>query len=161
MMITPAHVSVVDDDESVRESLPDLLRQFGFDSSTFSSAEDFLTSDRIFHTRCLILDVGMPGISGPDLFRELKRRGLDLPVIFITAHKDETLRLQLLKQGAIECLFKPFRSTALLNSVKIALKMEWPAGQYLAEEPEEVLAEMLRFFMEENEHELQTDRRFA
>jgi FixJ family two-component response regulator len=122
-MITTTIVSVVDDDESIRESLPDLLKQFGFESRTFSSAEEFLTSDPTSLTQCLILDIGMPGMSGPDLFRELKRRGLTIPVIFVTAQIDESLRSRLLKEGATECLFKPFRYTALLNSIKIALKM--------------------------------------
>jgi FixJ family two-component response regulator len=120
-MTTTTVVSVVDDDESIRESLPDLLKQFGFESLTFSSAEEYLTSDPVSLTQCLILDIGMPGMSGPDLFRELKRRGLKIPVIFVTAQIDETLRSRLLEEGAIECLFKPFRYMALLNSIKTAL----------------------------------------
>ena len=83
-------VSVVDDDESVRESLPDLLREFGFAVQAFSSAEEFLASDYVCQTRCLILDVAMPGMSGPDLQRELMLRRKKIPIVFITAHGDET-----------------------------------------------------------------------
>ena len=85
-------VSVVDDDESVRESLPDLLREFGFAVRAFSSAEEFLASDCVGQTRCLILDIAMPGMTGPDLQRELTRRRKEIPIVFITAHGDETVR---------------------------------------------------------------------
>jgi len=115
-------VSVVDDDESVRESLPDLLGEFGFASRTFSSAEDFLASDCVDQTRCLILDIAMPGMSGPELQRELKLRGQRIPIIFITASTEKTVRSRLLEQGAIECLFKPFSDTALLEAVNSALQ---------------------------------------
>ena len=116
-------VSVVDDDESVRESLPDLLRQFGFAARTFASAEAFLTSDVVNETRCVILDVVMPGMSGPDLQQELKRRRLEIPIVFITAQGDETIRPRLLADGAVECLFKPFSETALLDALNTALRM--------------------------------------
>jgi FixJ family two-component response regulator len=115
-------VSVVDDDESVRESLPDLLREFGFSVDTFASAEEFLASDRIGQTRCLILDIAMPGMSGPDLHRELTRRQQGIPVIFITAHGDQNTRPQLLAQGAVECLLKPFSDTALREALDVALR---------------------------------------
>ena len=114
-------VAVVDDDESVRESLPDLLGEFGFDSRTFSSAEEFLASDCPDQTGCLILDFAMPGMSGSDLQRELKLRGRETPVIFITASTDKTVRLRLLEQGAVECLFKPFSDTALLAAINSAI----------------------------------------
>jgi FixJ family two-component response regulator len=114
-------LSVVDDDESVRESLPDFLRQFGFAVEAFSSAEAFLASDCLSQTTCLILDIAMPGMSGPDLHRELLRRGQAIPTIFITAHADETVRPRLLEQGAVECLFKPFSDTDLLDAVNAAL----------------------------------------
>ena len=114
-------VSVVDDDESVRESLPDLLGEFGFAAHAFSSAEEFLASDCVDQTRCLILDVAMPGMSGPGLQRELKLRRQKIPIVFITAQREETVRLQVLEQGAIECLFKPFSDTALLEAVNSAL----------------------------------------
>jgi FixJ family two-component response regulator len=114
-------VSVVDDDESVRESVPDLLRELGFSAQAFSSAEEFLASDHVNETRCLILDVAMPGMTGPDLQRELKLRGQKIPIVFITGNRDETLRPRLLEQGAVECLFKPFSDTALLKAVDAAL----------------------------------------
>jgi FixJ family two-component response regulator len=117
-------VSVVDDDESVRESLPDLLRELGFVVRAFSSAEEFLASDCVGQTRCLILDVAMPGMSGPDLQRELTRRGEEIPIVFITAHRDETVRPSLLEKGAVECLFKPFSDTALLDAVNAALRVK-------------------------------------
>jgi FixJ family two-component response regulator len=116
-------VSVVDDDESVRESLPDLLSEFGFAASTFSSPEEFLASDCVGQTRCLVLDVAMPGMSGPDLQQELKRRGRDIPIIFITASTDKSVRPRLLEEGAVECLFKPFSDTALLAALNVALRV--------------------------------------
>ena len=117
-----ALVSIVDDDESVRESLPDLLREFGFAARTFSSAEEFLASDALALTRCLVLDVAMPGMSGPELQLELGRRGQKIPIIFITAHADKSLRPRLLEQGAVEYLFKPFSDTALLAALNTALR---------------------------------------
>jgi FixJ family two-component response regulator len=115
-------VSVVDDDESVRESLPDLLREFGFAARAFSSAEDFLSSDCLRETKCLILDVFMPGMTGPDLQRELKLRGQKVPIIFMTARKNDTVRPKVIEQGAVECLFKPFSETALLDALNAALQ---------------------------------------
>jgi FixJ family two-component response regulator len=114
-------VSVVDDDESVRESLPDLLREFGFAARAFSSAEEFLASDCIGDTRCLILDIVMPGMTGPDLQRELSRRQSEIPIVFVTAHGGEAVRSNLLRQGAVECLSKPFSDTALLEALNAAL----------------------------------------
>ena len=116
-------MSVVDDDESVRESLPDLLREFGFAAQAFSSAEAFLASDVVSETSCLILDIAMPGMSGPDLQQELIRRRQEIPIVFITANGDETIRPRLLAQGAVECLFKPFSETALLDALNAALRM--------------------------------------
>jgi FixJ family two-component response regulator len=115
-------VSIVDDDESVRESLPDLLHEFGFDVQTFSSAEEFLTSADLLQTDCLIVDMKMPGMSGRELQVELRRRCTELPLIFITAHQDEAVRLGVLAEGAIECLFKPFSDTALLAALKTVLR---------------------------------------
>ena len=115
-------VAVVDDDESVRESLPDLLKEFGLGARTFSSPEEFLASDCVDQTQCLILDIAMPGMTGPDLQRELKLRGQEIPIIFITASTDRTVRRRLLEQGAVECLFKPFSDTALLEAVNSALR---------------------------------------
>ncbi len=114
-------VSVVDDDESVRESLPDLLNELGYVAEAFSSAEEFLASRHIGRNKCLILDVAMPGMSGPDLLRELKRRGQDIPVIFITGQRDGTIRPRVIEQGAVDCLFKPFSDTALQDALKAAL----------------------------------------
>jgi FixJ family two-component response regulator len=115
-------VSVVDDDESVRESLPDLLREFGFAVEAFASGEEFLASDCVCRTRCLILDVAMPGMSGPDLQRELTLRRKEIPIVFITAHRDETVRPRLLEQGAVDCLFKPFSDTALREALNAAFR---------------------------------------
>ena len=123
MVVRPL-VSVVDDDQSVRESLPDLLREFGFAAQAFSSAEEFLGSGSMDETRCLILDVAMPGMSGPDLKSELIRRGQSIPIIFITAQRDESVRLRILEQGAFTCLFKPFHDTALLEALESALGRE-------------------------------------
>ena len=118
-------VAVVDDDESVRESLPDLLREFGFTARSFSSAEEFLASEYVGQTNCLILDVGMPGMSGPELQRELKLRGQHIPVVFITANRDEAMRPRVLAQGAVACLFKPYSETALLEALNMALRREF------------------------------------
>jgi FixJ family two-component response regulator len=115
-------VSIVDDDESVRESLPDLLKEFGFAVRAFSSAEAFLSSDWIDKTKCLILDVMMPGMTGLDLQQELTRRGREIPVIFITARKEEALRARAFKQGAVKFLNKPFSDTALLDALNVALQ---------------------------------------
>jgi FixJ family two-component response regulator len=114
-------VSVIDDDDSVRESLPHLLKGFGFAVRAFSSAEEFLASDQISQSNCLVVDINMPGMSGPDLFEELKRLGWKTPVIFITAQKDEMVRSQVLEQGAITCLFKPFTGRALRAAIDSAL----------------------------------------
>ncbi len=122
-LITPVLVSLVDDDESVRESLPDLLRAFGANVRAFSSAEEFLASDCVVRTRCLILDVAMPGMTGPELQRELVRRGHKIPVIFITADADESVRSRLLAEGAVDCLFKPFSDAALLGALKTAMPL--------------------------------------
>jgi FixJ family two-component response regulator len=115
---------VVDDDESIRESLPDLLKLFGFAAQTFSSAEEFLASDQIGQTRCLILDVAMPGMTGLDLQRELKARQIEIPIIFITAGRDEAVRPRMLKEGAVECLFKPFSDSDLLGALNAALRVK-------------------------------------
>jgi FixJ family two-component response regulator len=115
-------VSVVDDDQSVRESLPDLLRDFGFDALTFSTAEEFLASDRIGDTNVLILDVALPGMSGPDLQQELKKRGLKVPIVFITAQTEQAVRQRVVDNGAVACLFKPFSDTALGDALGAAVK---------------------------------------
>jgi len=117
-------LSVIDDDESVRESLPDLLREFGFDARAFSSGREFLSSHYLDATRCLILDVAMPEMTGLDVQQELKRRGQEIPIIFITGQKDEGIRKQAFKQGAVKFLYKPFSDTALLDAINAALRVE-------------------------------------
>jgi FixJ family two-component response regulator len=114
-------LSVVDDDEMLRESLPDLLREFGFAARAFSSGQEFLSSENLDETKCLILDVAMPGMSGLDVQRELKRRGRAIPIIFITGQKDEDVRKQAFRQGAVKFLYKPFSDSALLDAVNAAL----------------------------------------
>ena len=116
-------VTVVDDDESIRESLPDLLREFGFEAQAFASAEEFLTSDYVHQTRCLILDIAMPGMTGPDLQRELTLRRQEIPIVFITAHRSENVRPRALERGAVDCLFKPFSEGDLLQALNTALRV--------------------------------------
>jgi FixJ family two-component response regulator len=116
-------IGVVDDDESVRESLPDLLRSFGLRVQAFSSAERFLASDCLGRASCLILDVAMPGMSGPELERELKFRESGIPIVFITAHSTEDGRDEILKNGAVDCLLKPFGEASLMKAVRTALSL--------------------------------------
>jgi FixJ family two-component response regulator len=118
----PTLLSVVDDDESIRESLPGLIKEFGFAARSFSSAEEFLSSGAVDETSCLILDIAMPGMSGPELHQELKRRGDEIPVIFITGQKDERIRARVFEQGAAGFLLKPFSDAALLAAIKTALQ---------------------------------------
>jgi len=115
-------LSVVDDDESMRDSLPDLIEEFGFAARAFSSAEEFLSSGTVDETSCLILDIAMPGMSGPELHQELKRRGEQIPTIFITGQKDEAVRARVFEQGAAGFLLKPFSDAALLAAIKTALQ---------------------------------------
>jgi FixJ family two-component response regulator len=122
----PVRVSIVDDDQSVRESLPDLLRTLGFESRAFSSAEEFLSSGWVDQTDCLVLDVAMPGMSGPDLQEELSRRGKTIPIVFVTALPDERLRPQLLEAGAVASLQKPFSETVLLAAISASLRRSRP-----------------------------------
>jgi FixJ family two-component response regulator len=112
-----ALISVVDDDESLLESLPPLLETLGFAALPFASAEEFLASDALAHTRCLISDVSMPVMSGPQLQSELRRRRLNIPIIFVTGQCDPSLRANLLAQGAVECLFKPFSEHDLRSAL--------------------------------------------
>jgi FixJ family two-component response regulator len=114
-------VIVVDDDESVREPMPDLLRGFGYQALAFSSAEELLASGQISEAHCLILDVAMPGMTGPELKQELARRGYDIPVIFITALTDETVLARLAKEGPVACLSKPFSARALRTALAKAI----------------------------------------
>ncbi len=116
-------IALVDDDESVRESLPDLLKLFGYSAQAFSSAEEFLASEAFINTKCLILDVSMPGMSGPELQQELTRRRLTIPIIFITASRDQVVRSLVLERGAVECLYKPFSDAALLQALNTAFRI--------------------------------------
>jgi FixJ family two-component response regulator len=114
-------IAVVDDDASIRQSLHGLLQSIGFAVETFASAQAYLDSGHLTSTDCLILDVRMPGMRGPDLQRELARRGLDVPIVFITAHGDEDIRPRVLSEGAIACLLKPFTEEALLKAIRTAI----------------------------------------
>jgi FixJ family two-component response regulator len=107
-MASRALIAVVDDDESVRESLPDLLEQLGYAVRAFASAEELLVSDCLPTTECLILDINMPRMSGPELQQQLYRAGYKFPIIFITAQVNKDLRGALIQRGAAECLYKPF-----------------------------------------------------
>jgi FixJ family two-component response regulator len=118
-------VAVVDDDESVRESLPDLLVEIGYTVEAFSSAEEFLASAFVGQTACLILDIAMPRMSGPDLQRELKQRKQEIPIIFITALEDARLRARVMREGAVECLVKPFSEAALIEALQRAGARPW------------------------------------
>ena len=117
MTIKRSLVSVVDDDAFVREALPDLLKELGYSSEGFPSAKAFLSLSVVGDTRCLILDVAMPHMTGPELHRELIRRGQAIPAIFVTAISDEALRPRLLAEGAVDCLFKPVSEQALIEAL--------------------------------------------
>ena len=123
VMVKRPLVSVVDDSASVRESLPDLLRELGYSVRVFSSAEEFLASNCVGETRCLILDIVMPGMTGPDLQQELTVRGQAIPIIFVTAECDETVRTRLREQGAVDCLFKPFSDAALCEALDAVFRV--------------------------------------
>lgn len=123
IMVAHPLVSVVDDDASVRESLPDLLEVRGFDVEVFDSAEKFLTSNAIDHTDCIILDVSMPGMTGPELQQELAKQSRSIPIIFITARADEALFARLLERGAVDCLVKPFSDRKLRQALQIAFSV--------------------------------------
>jgi FixJ family two-component response regulator len=114
-------VAVVDDDESVRESLPDLLYVLGYASIAFTSAGEFLASHHVSVAKCLLLDVVMPGMSGPQLQEELIRRGHNIPIVFITGRGNGNVRQALLQRGAVECLFKPFSELELRAALDAAL----------------------------------------
>ena len=122
-MVKRKLVSVVDDDEFVREALPDLLRSFGLEARPFDSAEAFLASDSLGRTGCVVLDVSMPGMSGPELQLELARRNHDIPIVFMTANADGDLCPKVLRRGAVACLRKPFSETAMIEAVSAALEI--------------------------------------
>jgi FixJ family two-component response regulator len=127
-MVSPPLISVVDDNDAVRESLKGLIRSAGFAVETFPSAEEFLNSNQLSVTRCLILDVRMPGMDGLELRRRLVRSNRNIPTVFITAHGDATARSQALKEGAVDYLFKPFSEQALLSAINGALRGPAKAG---------------------------------
>ena len=110
-------VSVIDDDESVRESLPDLLRSFGLEVDAFASAEAFLQSASLERAECLVLDVAMPGMTGPELQRELARQGRRTPIVFVTAQPDPLISAEVLRRDDVVCLLKPFDEAAIVEAV--------------------------------------------
>lgn len=115
-------IAIVDDDDSLRKSLDNLLRSVGFRTQGFASAEAFLSSTHIHDTTCLILDVRMPGMSGLELQHQLVATNWRIPIIFVTAHVDDDARAQALAAGAVDFLYKPFREEALLNALDAVLK---------------------------------------
>lgn len=118
-------VSIVDDDESVREAISSLLRSIGLEAKVFASAEQFLNSDYQHNADCLILDVRMPGMTGLQLQEKLASAKCDIPIIFITAHvSDREAKARALRSGAVDFLIKPFKEDELLNDVYIALSKE-------------------------------------
>ena len=114
-------VAIVDDDEAMLDALKGLLKEAGFPARAFASAEEFLDSGEQQHTGCLIADIRMPGMSGLDLQTRLKADNIDIPIIFITAHGDEHMRMQALRSGAVQFLAKPFDDEVLIESVRAAL----------------------------------------
>ena len=120
-MSETALISIVDDDESMREAIQSLLRSVGFRAKTFASGEQFLQSDQIENTACLILDVRMPGMSGLELQRRLMATQCRIPIVFVTAHGEEEARARALQEGAVDFLLKPFSEEALLNAIQAAL----------------------------------------
>ena len=115
-------ISIVDDDDALRNSLDDLIRSIGFRTQGFPSAEAFLSSNQARDTACLILDVRMPGMNGLDLQRQIVAANWRIPIIFITSHADDDARARALEAGAVAFLYKPFREEELLNAIDAALK---------------------------------------
>ncbi len=115
-------VAIIDDDDSIRDSLHGLLKAVGMIAEAFASAEEFLNSGQKGHVSCLITDIRMPGMSGLDLQARLNSENCRIPIIFITAHGDTKMRMQALRAGAVEFLAKPFDDEALLESVRAALE---------------------------------------
>jgi FixJ family two-component response regulator len=115
-------ISIVDDDDALRNSLDDLIRSMGFRTQGFPSAEAFLNSHQVHETACLILDVRMPGMNGLDLQRQMFAANWRIPIIFITSHADDSARARALESGALAFLYKPFREQELLNAIDAALK---------------------------------------
>jgi len=118
----PKLVAIVDDDDSIRSAVQDLLEAVGLPAQGFASAEEFLESGKQRETACLITDIRMPGMSGLELQAQLNAERCRIPIIFITAHGDEKMRLQARREGAVEFLAKPFDDEVLLDSVRAALE---------------------------------------
>ncbi len=116
-------ITIADDDESVRASTAALLRSAGYQVQTFASADDLLNSGALGETECLILDVRMPGTDGLELQHRLRTQGLLIPIIFITAYDDSSLRRRAMKSGAVEMFHKPFDATVFLAAVQTALRI--------------------------------------
>jgi len=114
-------VAIVDDDELIRDALHGLMRTAGFRALAFASGEEFLNSGELERTACLIADIRMPGMSGLELQAKLNADACRIPIVFITAHGDEKMRMQAMRAGAVEFLAKPFDDEALLDSVRAAL----------------------------------------
>ena len=118
-------IAIVDDDEPLREALGSVMKAAGFSPRTFASAEEFLACDDCDDTACLVLDVRLPGMSGIELQKQLSKTNSRLPIVFVTAHGDATLRDSLMRAGAAAFLYKPVRSDALLKEIRRALE---PSG---------------------------------
>ena len=114
-------ISIVDDDDSLRNSLNNLLRSLGYRTEGYASAEDFLNSNHLDATDCLILDVRMPGMSGLNLQRHLVENNSRVPIVFITSHSDDDARTRALEAGAVAFLYKPCREEKLLEAIDSAL----------------------------------------
>lgn len=121
-MVTRTQITIIDDDDSVRESLYGLIRSAGFAAGSFASAEEFLSSDSLERTQILILDVRMPGMDGLELQGRLREINCSIPIIFITAHDEEKARTLALRNGAIGFLLKPFSEEMLMAAIYAALK---------------------------------------
>jgi FixJ family two-component response regulator len=115
-------ISIVDDDDSLRNSLDNLIRSVGFRAQGFPSAEAFLSSNQVHDTACLILDVRLPGMNGLELQRRIVAANWRIPIIFITSHADGDAQARALEAGAVDYLYKPFREEHLLNAIDVALK---------------------------------------
>jgi FixJ family two-component response regulator len=118
---TPRRISIVDDDSSIREALKSLMRSVQFDVEAFASAEEFLASQRLDDTACLILDVTLPGMSGFELQNQLNLEQRGIPIVFITAHADEASRKRALNGGAVDFLSKPVRREKLFRAIESAI----------------------------------------
>ena len=119
----PLRISIVDDDASIREALKSLMRSVRFSVDAFASAEEFLASERVSDTACLILDVYLPGMSGFELQNQMNTERRGIPVIFITAHADESSRQRALRGGAIAFLSKPVGRETLFQAIQSGLAL--------------------------------------